>query len=308
MKSNTLAKRCVRTLFGKTVEQRRDSMGYLFLLPWLIGLISFFIVPFFEAMYQMFYSMTLGQDGVTYTYVGSKFFKEVLWESSDHIRMLLGSIGNTLRDSLLIVIFSLIVAILLNKPFPGRGFCRALMALPIIVSSGVLMQVIKGDLLLSSVESGAAANTVFQGAVIEDALMKMGLSVTIVNFISTSVATILDLIWQSGIQILLFVGGMQAVPSTYYEVCSVEGASPWQAFWRVTFPMLTPFLVLNMVYAVIDSFTMPANKVIVEINEYFHNVLYSQATVLSMAYFVLVLIIVGVIALIFSKRAFYIEK
>ena len=72
--------------------------------------------------------------------------------------------------------------------------------------------------------------------------------------------------------------------------------------------MLTPFLVLNMVYAVIDSFTMPENKVIVEINDYFHNVLYSQATVLSMAYFVLVLVIVGVIALIFSRRAFYIEK
>ncbi|MBR7071168.1 MAG: sugar ABC transporter permease [Clostridia bacterium] len=307
MKSN-LGKRCVRTLFGKTVEQRRDSMGYVFLLPWLIGLVSFFILPFFEAMYQMFYSMTLGENGVQYTYVGGKVFKEVLWENSNHIRMLLASIGNTLRDALLIVIFSLIVAILLNKPFRGRGFCRALMALPIIVSSGVLMQVLKGDLLLSSVESGAAANTVFQGAVIEDALLKMGLSVTVVNFISNSVSTILDLIWQSGIQILLFVGGMQAIPSTYYEVCGVEGASPWQSFWRVTFPMLTPFLVLNMVYAVIDSFTMPENKVIVEINEYFHNVLYSQATVLSMAYFVLVSIIVGAIALIFSRRAFYIEK
>ncbi|MGN0493959.1 MAG: carbohydrate ABC transporter permease [Acutalibacteraceae bacterium] len=251
--------------------------------------------------------MRIEETGVSYTYVGFKVFKEVLFESSAHIRMLLGSIGSTLRDAVLIVIFSLIVAVLLNKPFPGRGFCRALMALPIIVSSGVLMQVFKGDLLLNSVESSAEA-TIFQGIVIEETLMQMGMPVSAINMISNAVSSILDLIWQSGIQILLFVGGMQSIPKTYYEVCSVEGASPWQSFWRVTFPMLSPFLILNFVYASIDSFTLPTNEVIGEINEYFHNVMYSQATVLSMAYFLLVLVVVGISGLIISKRVFYVEK
>lgn len=300
-------RKIIKLLFGKTVEQRRNSMAYVFLLPWIIGLIAFFIIPFFEALYQMFYEMSIGDEGVIYNYVGTKYFKDVLFDNSSHIRMLLGSIGSTLRDAVLIVIFSLIVGVLLNKPFPGRGFCRALMALPIIVSSGVLMEVFKGDLFLSSVESGAEAS-VFQGAVIEGALLKMGMPENLINTISGSVAAILDLIWQSGIQILLFVGGMQAIPGTYYEVCSVEGASSWQSFWRVTFPMLTPFLILNFVYATIDSFTLPTNKVIVTINDYFHNVLYSQATVLSMAYFVLVLAVVGIVGLIISRKVFYIEK
>ena len=300
-------RRITHFFFGKTIEQRRNSVAYGFLLPWLIGLIAFFFVPFFEALYQMFFDMRIEETGVSYTYVGFKVFKEVLFESSAHIRMLLGSIGSTLRDAVLIVIFSLIVAVLLNKPFPGRGFCRALMALPIIVSSGVLMQVFKGDLLLNSVESSAEA-TIFQGIVIEETLMQMGMPVSAINMISNAVSSILDLIWQSGIQILLFVGGMQSIPKTYYEVCSVEGASPWQSFWRVTFPMLSPFLMLNFVYASIDSFTLPTNEVIGEINEYFHNVMYSQATVLSMAYFLLVLVVVGISGLIISKRVFYVEK
>ena len=307
MKLNTLGTDLKKLLFGKTIEQRRNSAAYGFLLPWLIGVAVFFIVPFVQALYQMFFTMTIEENGVQYTYVGFKVFKDVLLDNSTHIRMLLGSIGNSLRDAILIVVFSLIVAVLLNKPFPGRGFCRALMALPIIVSSGVLMQVFKGDLLLSSVESGAEA-TIFQGAVIEETLIKMGMPVKAVDFIGTSVSAILDLIWQSGIQILLFVGGMQSIPSTYYEVCSVEGATPWQSFWRVTFPMLSPFLILNFIYALIDSFTLPTNAVIGEINEYFHNVMYSQATVLSMAYFLLVLVIVGISSLIISKRIFYIEK
>ena len=143
---------------------------------------------------------------------------------------------------------------------------------------------------------------------IENALFKMGMPDTLINTISNSVSAILDLIWQSGIQILLFVGGMQSIPHTYYEVCSVEGASPWQGFWRVTFPMLSPFLVLNFIYAMIDSFTLPSNKVIVEINDYFHNVMYSQATVLSMTYFVIVLAVVGIAGFLITRRAFYIEK
>ena len=203
--------------------------------------------------------------------------------------------------------FSLIVAVLLNKPFRGRGFCRALVALPIIVSSGVLMQVFKEDLFRSSIESAAEA-TVFQGVVLEDSLAKLGLGDEFIGVLNGLVSSILDLIWQSGIQILLFVGGMQSISSSLLEVCEVEGASPWQTFWKVTFPMISPFLLLNFVYAVIDSFTISSNPVIVQINDYFHNILYANATTMSVAYFLLVLVVVGLATAIISRRVFYIEK
>lgn len=299
--------RLIRRMFGETVEQRRESMGYVFILLWLIGVVWFFLIPFIQAIMQMFYKVELGEDGISYTYIGLRVFQELFLENSKHIQTLTSSLGDSIIDSFLIVIFSLIVAVLLNRDFRGRGLIRAIMALPIIVSSGVLMQVFKGDLFLASIESSAEA-TVFQGVVVEDALLRMGLNDTLVNTISSLVAGILDLIWQCGIQILLFIGGMQSVPRAYYEVCQVEGASPWQSFWRITFPLITPFVMLNFVYAVIDSFTMPTNQVIISINEYFHNVMYSHATALSFSYFILVLLVVGIIYLLISRRIFYIEK
>lgn len=169
------------------------------------------------------------------------------------------------------------------------------------------MQVFKEDLFRTSLESTAQA-TVFQGIVLEESLLKMGLSQKLVGSLTGMVASILDLIWQSGIQILLFIGGMQSIPRSYMEVCEVEGASPWQGFWRVTFPLISPFLLLNFVYAVIDSFTLSSNPVIIKINGYFHNIQYSEATTLSMAYFIVVLLIVAIAIAIISKRVFYIEK
>ena len=166
------------------------------------------------------------------------------------------------------------------------------------------MQVFKEDLFRSSIES----KTVFQGIILEASLQKMGLSDELIETLTKMVSSVLDLIWLSGIQILIFVGGMQSIPRSLMEVCEVEGATPWQAFWRVTFPLISPFLLLNIVYAIIDSFTTPTNKVIIKINEYFNNTLYSSATTMSMVYFILVLFIVGIASAIISRRVFYIDK
>ena len=299
--------RLVRCLFGSTIEQRRDSMGYVFILPWVIGLIWFFLWPMAQAALYVCNEVTLGDNGLVYNFVGTKIIRQVFFDNPNNFRTILESTGTTLINALLIVAFSLIVAVLLNKPFRGRGFCRALVALPIIVSSGVLMQVFKEDLFRSSIESAAEA-TVFQGVVLEDSLAKLGLGDEFIGVLTGLVSSILDLIWQSGIQILLFVGGMQSISSSLLEVCEVEGASPWQTFWKVTFPMISPFLLLNFVYAVIDSFTISSNPVIVQINDYFHNILYANATTMSVAYFLLVLVVVGLATAIISRRVFYIEK
>lgn len=279
-------------------------MGYTFILPWFIGLLFFFIEPMLEAVLYMFNRVKLTDEGVQYEFVGTRIIREVFFENSQNFRIVVESFGGTMANAVLIVAFSLIVAVLLNKPFRGRGFCRALVALPIIVSSGVLMQVFKEDLFRSSIES----KTVFQGIILEASLQKIGLSDELIETLTKMVSSVLDLIWLSGIQILIFVGGMQSIPRSLMEVCEVEGATPWQAFWRVTFPLISPFLLLNIVYAIIDSFTTPTNKVIIKINEYFNNTLYSSATTMSMAYFLLVLFIVAIVSVIVSRRVFYFDK
>ena len=296
-----------RSLRRTSASRRRRLTGLLFVSPWIVGVLAFFLVPMGQSVFYMFNDVTVEPGGMKSVYVGGEILQDVLLDDPQNVRMMLTSIAQTLGEVLLIVAFSLIVAVLLNKPFRGRGFCRALVALPIIVSSGVLMQVFKEDLFRSSIESAAEA-TVFQGVVLEDSLAKLGLGDEFIGVLTGLVSSILDLIWQSGIQILLFVGGMQSISSSLLEVCEVEGASPWQTFWKVTFPMISPFLLLNFVYAVIDSFTISSNPVIVQINDYFHNILYANATTMSVAYFLLVLVVVGLATAIISRRVFYIEK
>ncbi len=297
----------IRFLFGATKEQRYESMGLVFILPWFIGVCWFFVVPFIQAMFFIFFKVEASANGLVYTYAGLDIIDQVFFVDPENGRAIWESLGTTFVDSILIVAFSLIVAMLLNKPFRGRAFCRALMALPILVSSGVLMTVFQQDLFRSSVELNSQA-TIFQGAVLEDTLIKLGMKTEWVSAMSNQVAAILDLIWQSGIQILLFVGGIQSIPRSYMEVAEVEGATSWQSFWKITFPMITPFLLLNLIYAIVDSFTSASNPVMTEIADYFGTVNYSAATTLSVAYFLVVLIIVGLATLIISRRVFYIEK
>lgn len=299
--NNTLS---LKRLFGSTIEARWDSVGYLFILPWLIGVSIFFIYPMSQAVLYMFNTVEIEAGSLVQTFARWENFNRVFLVDADNTRIIVESLQSTFVSAILIVAFSLIIAVIINKPFRGRAFCRALLALPILVSSGVLMQVFKEDMFRYSIE---ASNIASQGALFENLLNKIGLAWEQIWTISGLVKQILDLIWQSGIQILLFVAGMQAIPKSYMEVCRVEGATPWQSFWHVTFPLITPFLILNFVYAVIDNFTIYSNPVIIKISQYFQGIEYSFATVLSMVYFLIALIIVGIIIALLSKRVFYME-
>jgi ABC-type sugar transport system permease subunit len=296
----------LKRLFGSTVEARQQSVGYLFVLPWLIGISIFFIYPMSQAAVYLFNQVDLEPGRLVYTFAGWGIFNRVFMVDAENIRIIIESIQSTFVSAALILCFSLIIAVIINKPFYGRGFCRAILALPILVSSGVLMQVFKGDMFRYSIESSASA-TIFQSFFFEGLLNKMGLSWENIWAMSGIVKKLLDLIWQCGIQILIFVAGMQSIPSTYFEVCKVEGASPWQTFWKVTFPLITPFLTLNFVYAVIDSFTLYSNPVIIKINEYFKGVQYSYGTALAFVYFLVALILIGVIIKLLTKNGVYME-
>ena len=203
--------------------------------------------------------------------------------------------------------FSLFIAIILSQEFRGRTVARAIFALPIIVSSGVLLAVFKQDLFASSMAQTSDV-TIFQSAALEMSMLKLGLDPSLVSQLTGAVSSILDLLWKCGVQILLFIGGIKAVPAHLYEVCSVEGANAWQTFWKVTFPLVTPFILLNAVYSIIDSFTYYSNPVMQRIEEYFNKMYNSSGTTLAVAYCLMVLAVTGLVAWFISRRVFYIEK
>ena len=293
----------LRRLFGKTLEQRREAVGYAFILPWAVGVSLFFLYPLGQGVVLLFNKVEILSGRMLTEYVGLDNLRQVFLVDEMNLRLMAENVGQTLLNAVLIVLFSLIVAVLMNKPFRGRGFCRALLALPILVSSSVLMQVFHEDLLRTSITAGAQSD-MLQGQLLETLLVKLGLSLETVWRFSDVVDRIMDLIWQSGIQILLFMAGMQAVPSSYMEVCQIEGATPWQSFWRVTFPLIGPFLQLNFVFAVIDSFTLYSDPVIIKIQEYFRSLEYSYGIALSLAYCVGILLLIGIALKIMDRRLY----
>lgn len=289
-----------------TLAGRQSVSGLLFISPWLIGVVVFFLVPFISTFTYMFGRVSVSSGGVEFTFTGLENIKEVFFRDPENGRMILENLGTSIGSVLLVLVFSLFAALLLNQDFHGRALVRALFALPIIVSSGVLLMVFKEDLFAQSMMS--EPGTIFQSSALEEVLTNMGMSYKVVTFITDFVDNIMDIIWKAGVQILLFLAGLQAVPRTLYEVSAVEGATAWQTFWKITFPLLTPYIVLNAVYSIIDSFTFYDNPVMEKVTELFTDMSYGTASALSIAYFLLIFLLTAVVLLISSRRAFYQEK
>ncbi len=287
--------------------QKHNLKGFYFVAPWMIGVLVFFCIPMVEAFYYIFNDVILNADGVEMRPMGFTIIEDVLINDPNNVRMMLESVGTTLWEMVLIVAFSLFLGILLSQDFKGRTLARTVFALPIIVSSGVLLAVFKEDLFASSVTSGSDV-TIFQSAALEMGMLKLGLDPGLVSTITGMVSNILDLIWKCGVQILLFIGGIKSIPGQLYEVCQVEGANAWQTFWKVTFPLVTPYILLNAVYTIIDSFTYYSNPVMQVISKYFNETYNSSATTLAVAYCLLALVVTGIVAFILSRNVFYIEK
>ncbi len=292
---------------GLTIKQRRGLLGLFFVAPWIVGVLLFFLIPMGQSIVYMFNDVTVRPDGAHAEYVGMEIIQDVLFKDPENVRMMLTAIAQTLGEVVLILAFSLFIAIILSQKFRGRTVARAIFALPIIVSSGVLLEVFRQDLFASSMAQTSDV-TIFQSAALEMAMLRLGLDPSLVSQLTGAVSNILDLLWKCGVQILLFLGGIKAVPAHLYEVCSVEGANAWQTFWKVTFPLVTPFILLNAVYSIIDSFTYYTNPVMQRIQEYFNNLYTSSATTLAVSYCLLVLVVTGIVAWFISRKVFYLEK
>lgn len=289
------------------LSRRQNIYAYAFLAPWIIGVIAFFVIPMIDTVRYMFNHVTIGTDGLEYKYVGGEIFNTIFVSSPEAIKLITGSLGNMFLRVVMVLFFSLFMAIVLNQQFRGRAFARMVLALPIIISSGVLLSVFKEDLFAQSVIDQADF-TIFQGEVLKQTLQGVGLSVEAVSKITGYISQIIDMIWYSGVQMLLFLAALQSIPKQLYEVCAVEGSTAWQSFWLVTFPLITPFLLLNTFYTIIDYFTDYSNPVMIRVTQYFEKMNYSYSATLAMVYFLIVGVVIAVIGLLMSRRIFYIEK
>ena len=288
-----------------SVEKRQTRAGWLFALPWLIGLVYFFVIPFAQSVWYSFNDVKISETvaGLTYKFVGFYNFDYMLFKESTFNQSLVASVTDLLYTVPVVLIFSVFIAILLNQEFKGRMFMRGLFFLPVIIASGVVIEIIQGDVFSNN--NAQNVQTIFQTGAIEAAMSRVGLPPKIVEIITGVTSGIFDLSWKSGIQILLFISALQGIPVSYYEAASIEGANAWESFWKITFPVLSPTLFLAAIYTIIDSFVDVANPVMKRILERIDALYYGMASASAVIYFIVIMLVVGLVALIFSKRLFH---
>lgn len=288
-----------------SVEKARKRAAWVFLAPWLLGLVYFFIVPFVYSVIYSFSDVAISSEkiGLSITFKGIFNYNYLFFRDSQFIMTVWDSVAELLYSVPVIFVFSIFIALLLNQEFKGRGLVRSVFFLPVIIAAGVVMKIIQQDVFVQTSMSGSTA--IFQTDAISEILLRAGVPEKVSNIITGVTSGVFDLSWKSGIQILLFISALQSISPSYYEAASIEGANGWESFWKITFPLLSPTSMLVTIYSIIDSFTNVSNKVMESMMERFDHFYYGLASASAVIYMLAILLVVGLIMLIFRKNVFH---
>ncbi|MBQ9965611.1 MAG: sugar ABC transporter permease [Clostridia bacterium] len=289
-----------------SAENKKSLAGFLFILPWLLGVATFFIRPLISSITYSLSDVGLTQNGLSITPVGFENYIALFRSDPDFVRMFTETLGSMLYRVPLIIILGIFIAILLNQNFRGRLFFRVVFFLPVIVASGYMFNIITGDAAHAIMQADTAQqSSLFTTGAMREMLLQFGISETIQDTLLGWASSIFNLLWCSGVQILLFLAGLQSIPGYLREVADMEGITSWQYFWKITFPMLSPIILLNTVYTIVDGFTDASNVLMERIYDLSTGMEFSTAAAMSWTYFLAVLLIVGIVYLIAGRKVFY---
>lgn len=295
-----------------TLRGKDARAGYLFILPFLIGFFGIFISMLIKSISFSFSNMEVGPNGYILSKAAKNGFEHYIraFTIDPEFNLNLGkSIGKMCMNVPLVLIFSFFAATILNQKFKGRAIARSIFFFPVILTSGIILGIEQSDLLLSSMNGEVMSST-------EDLESMMGvtrflseytsLPKNIILYLSNAVTGIYDIVIASGVQILVFLAGLQSISPSLYEASNMEGATGWENFWKITFPMISPLILVNALYTIIDSFTSAGNTMMSNITStIFTDVKYGYGSAMAWIYFVAIALILAVVGGIISKHVFY---
>lgn len=292
------------------LQKRKAISGYIFILPFIIGFLAFMVKPFFQSLYMSFCNVEISGQGFKNIYAGLANYVRAFTVDTEYNRLLVEEISKMCINSLAIMVFSFFVALILNQKFKGRALVRAIFFLPVIISSGVILGVEYDNALLSSVqavieeETNAASIT---GA-LKEILVTAGVGSRAFEEVFEIVDGIYDVAISSGIQIIIFLSGLQTISESMYEAAAIEGCTAWESLWKITFPMVSSLFLVNWIYTIVDFCMKSDNTVMEKISTTMIGQLnYGFASAMAWAYFVIVIVIIGISSLIISKGVYYYE-
>ena len=288
-----------RTKKTHSLESLQSRYGYTFVAHWILGLLVFVIIPIFKSFQYAFSNVSITDDGFKTKFIGLASFKEILFENPDYVDNMRDAIGSMFYSLPMVVALSLILAVLLNQRFPGRTVLRIIFFLPVILSSSVIVKLLADPNLGQQV-----FNLTTDGEGIMDYQSILGnldlpqqISDVLLFFLSNAVS----LLWSCGVQTILFLAGLQSIPSSLYEVSTIEGANKWEEFWKITVPMLRHVISLVIIYTMISLFTASNNTIMSIAVQLISATDYSIASAMLWFYFVIVLSVIGIVLLFYNK-------
>lgn len=296
-----------------TLTKKRMINGYLFILPWLIGFIIFYIRSIILTTEFSFSKLTVGAvGGYELEFAGLENFIYAFREHGTFKQILTSSVGNMILDIPLIAFFSLFMAILLNRQFKGRTLVRVIFFLPVILGSSAISTALElsqqmmaggisaGSSQMAAETSSAGVDISYYIGIFKELAMPDG----ILDYIVAAVGRINNIITASGVQIIIFLAALQSIPGSMYEVAKIEGATAYETFWKVTFPMVMPHIITNVVYTVIDNFA-DSQVVTLAYDTAFTNFNYGLSAVFSLVSTGITCLILILIVGFIQKRTFY---
>ena len=298
---------------SKSLDRVRARAGWLFVVPFLIGFILIYLPIVFESVKSSFCTTHLLKGT---TFVGWENYSKALFEyttsgGETFVTIMMSGLQQLALDIPAILIFSLFMAVLLNQKMAGRAVFRAIFFVPVILSTGIMESIEAGNVF----GEGGSINTGEEESTTDQIVSLMDIEVLFQNlmvgqelavYVTQLINNIFAIVNRSGVQMLIFLAGLQSISPAIYESCQIDGATSWETFWKITFPMISPMILVNAVYTIIDSFTSESNVVMTFIQNLANDGSSGNVAVaMYWMYFLIVILIVAIVAAIASAFVFY---
>lgn len=296
-----------------SLDARKARAGYAFVAPFLLGIFLIYLPILIDSIWFSFSHVSVNAASSTLTIEPVGFENYIMaFKNQGFITNLLASLQELVFQVPAIIVFSLFIAVVLNQKMLGRAMFRAIFFMPVIIATGVMARIIADaeEFAKGSVDDGSGgegASGLISALDIQSLFSGMKVGTELVGYVVKLVNDVYSIINYSGVQMLIFLAGLQSISPSIYEACRIDGASGWETFWKVTFPMISPMILVNAIYTIIDSFTRTSNPVM----NYVANVSMNNQEVpmaMSWIYFLVVILIIGVVAAIASSFVFYQRK
>ena len=301
---------------GASLDVKKARAGWLFVLPFIIGFVLLYLPVIYDSIKYSFHDIRiLTGGGFKLRWVGFENYSNALFVDPNFVQKLGEGITQLILDIPAIVIFSLFVAILLNGKIAGRAAFRAIFFIPVLLTTGLIAEIDASNTLANymgdaeGIDTGSGESQVAEIVSVMDVealFSNMMIGTELVQYVVNLVNNIFNIINRSGVQMLIFLSGLQSISPAIYESCSIDGASGWETFWKITLPMVSPMILVNAVYTVIDSFTSSSNVVMQYIESQSPTSSGDPLTsAMSWMYFLIVILMIALVAGLVGAFVFY---